>query len=241
VHQQALRSGETDFRLAPGSHASPREGMCIVELTSILAGEEFSDHPDCVCPVIGAYLRSWNDRASHVDRQRLIPYADRIVGSRADAQTTRLRRDICLRWTGADLSRGPLARGAARSGMRLRIGFLLGIGAAIRLNRGAATYAARIAVTRYEADAALRLLEELLEAGGGSDDLVNRSRNGNGDEVRRALETAIRGPHNGNGNGNGNGHGHVPADGNGHVPADGNGHATNGNGHAAEASEKALV
>ena len=51
------------LRLDPGSHASPREGVCIVELASILAKEKFSDEPDCVCPVIGAYLRSWNDRA----------------------------------------------------------------------------------------------------------------------------------------------------------------------------------
>ena len=71
------------LRLEAGSHDSPGDGVCIVELASVIAGEPFSDHPRCVCKVIAAFLRSWNDRASHSARQRLLPYAERVVGSRA--------------------------------------------------------------------------------------------------------------------------------------------------------------
>jgi hypothetical protein len=63
------------LRLEPGTHSSPRDGVCVVELASLLGGEEFSDRPDCVDEVLAAFLRSWNDRAAHADRQRLFPYA----------------------------------------------------------------------------------------------------------------------------------------------------------------------
>ena len=45
-------------RLSRGKHASPRSGACVMELASMLAGEPFSDRPDCACPVIGAFLRA---------------------------------------------------------------------------------------------------------------------------------------------------------------------------------------
>ena len=48
-------------RLRRGKHASPEKGVCVMELASMLAGEPFSDRPQAVCPVIGAYLRSYND------------------------------------------------------------------------------------------------------------------------------------------------------------------------------------
>jgi hypothetical protein len=32
-----------------------------MELSSMLAGEPFTDHPVAVCPVIGALLRTYND------------------------------------------------------------------------------------------------------------------------------------------------------------------------------------
>ena len=83
-------------RLEFGSHASPDDGVCVVELASLISGEDFSDRPDCVCEVIAAYLRSWNDRLGHRERQRLCPYADRVVGTRADRATRALRRDVCL-------------------------------------------------------------------------------------------------------------------------------------------------
>jgi hypothetical protein len=154
------------LRLEPGSHSSPREGVCVVELASLLGGEEFSDRPRCVCAVIAAFMRSWNDRTAHADRQRLVPYAKRAVGSRAGEDVTRLRRDICLIWAGARLDGGPLSRWLQRLAMRVRILAVLGIGSALRLNRGAGEYAARVVFARYDTEAGFTLLDRLLEAGG---------------------------------------------------------------------------
>ena len=153
------------LRLRPGSHRSPREGVCVVELASLLARERFSDRPRCVCRVIAAFLRAWNDRVGYADRQQLLPYAERIVGSREDRATTRMRRDFCLVWAGADLSRGPLRRFLTRLGMRWRIGLFLGLRPALRLNEGAAELAARTVFAELGPGAGPRLLEGLLAAG----------------------------------------------------------------------------
>jgi hypothetical protein len=48
--------------LSKGKHDSREDGACAMELTSMLAGEPFSDHPRSVCPVIGSFLRAYNDR-----------------------------------------------------------------------------------------------------------------------------------------------------------------------------------
>jgi hypothetical protein len=154
-------------RLEPGSHSSPEDGVCVVELSSMVAGEPFSDRPDCVCDVIAAYLRAWNDRAGYVQRQRLLPYATRVIGSRADRATTRRRRDLCLTW--GELVDADSARASgllARLRVRFRLGWLLGLGPALRLNEGAAEYAARVCFVRYGPDTAFRLLDRLIEADG---------------------------------------------------------------------------
>ena len=40
------------IKLSKGKHSSPRDGACVMELASMLAGEKFTDHPESVCPVI---------------------------------------------------------------------------------------------------------------------------------------------------------------------------------------------
>jgi hypothetical protein len=156
----------TPVRLSEGGHSSPREGVCVVELASLIADEEFSDRPRCVCPVIGAFLRGWNDRAPYAERQRLSPYAERIVGSRGGPSLTRERREICLRWAGADLSHGGMVRRLwSRAEMRVRIAIFCGPGAALRPNEGAGDYAARVAMCRGEPERAFELLNTLLVAG----------------------------------------------------------------------------
>ena len=144
----------TPVRLAPGTHSSPHEGVCVVELASLIADEKFSDRPRCVCPVIGAFLRGWNDRAPHVERQRLGPYAPRIVGSRSNRRVTRQRRDICLEWAGADLSHGGVRGLLSRARMRVRIAVFCGLGAAVRLNEGAGDYTSRVALARGDPERA---------------------------------------------------------------------------------------
>ena len=201
------------LRLEPGSHRSPRDGVCLLELTSILAREEFSDRPRCVCKVIAAFLRSWNDRSSHAERQRLRPYATRVVRSRASRDVTQRRRDICLIWAGADLSGNALSRAIRRFGMRLRILALCGIRPALRLNEGAGELAARIVFARYDSKTGLRLVDKLLEVGSESEHGTPKDGSGGNALARAVVERALCEPAplppaagSRNGNGNGNGH-----------------------------------
>jgi hypothetical protein len=85
-------------RLERGRHTTPDEGMCVMELASVLAGEPFSDRPHAVCPVIGAVLRAYNDRVEPDRRQALIPYASEIVGTRAGRALERERAARCVSW-----------------------------------------------------------------------------------------------------------------------------------------------
>ena len=137
-------------RLDPGAHRSPSHGVCLLELASLMAREKFSDRPRCVCVVIAAFLRDWNDRSGYAQRQRLRPYARRVIGSRAGRSVTHRRRDVCLIWAGADLSGNWVSRAFRRTAMRLRILAILGIRPALRLNEGAGQLAARVVFSRYD-------------------------------------------------------------------------------------------
>jgi len=180
-------SSASSVRLEPGRHRSADDGVCVVELASIVGGEPFSDRPDCVCPVIGSFLRSWNDAVGYADRQRLEPYASKVVGTGGQRRISRIRRDICLSYGGANLSRGPIRRAASRLRMRARIAWTVGIFPSIWLKEGAGAYAARACFAQDETAEAFDLLDRLLAVGASPSDGGSRS--------------------NGNGNGNGNGHG----------------------------------
>jgi hypothetical protein len=85
-------------RLARGRHQSPDQGACVMELSSMLAGEPFSDHPRSVCPVIGAFLRAYNDGLPDDRRQDLYEYAAKAVGSAGGRHARRVRARMCLEW-----------------------------------------------------------------------------------------------------------------------------------------------
>lgn len=48
------------IELKAGQHSSIDDGACLLEVVSYVAGEPWSDHPECVCPVLGAFGREWN-------------------------------------------------------------------------------------------------------------------------------------------------------------------------------------
>jgi hypothetical protein len=196
------------LRLEPGSHRSPNDGVCVVELASMIAGEPFSDRPGCVCRVLGSFLRSWNDRAGYADRQRLYPYASRVVGTGGYRRISRIRRDICLSYAGADLEHGPLRRALARLRMRGRIAWAVGLGSALRLKSGAGAYAARVCFARGGSDQAFALLDRLLDVG--SSPTAQHAPTLPSGWVPGSLEELE--PSNGNGNGSANGNGHRDAD-----------------------------
>ena len=79
------------IRLSRGKHSSPEEGACVMELASMIAGEPFSDRPASACPVIGSFMRTYNDWVDDTRRQDLYAYAAKLVGSRASEQVERAR------------------------------------------------------------------------------------------------------------------------------------------------------
>ena len=92
------------IKLSKGKHTSPDDGACVMELASMLSGEPFTDHPASVCPVIGSFLRSYNDSIDDSRRQTLYEYASRVVGSRACQRIQQARADRLNRWA-AEMSR----------------------------------------------------------------------------------------------------------------------------------------
>jgi hypothetical protein len=127
-----------------------------MELASMLAGERFTDKPRCVDPVLAAYLRAFNDRLGHRDRQRLMPYAARVVGTRAGRGRRRERMRMCLAFAGL---RSPTLA-------RLRFALVLGLRWGLRAEAGAAEHAARLAIAEDRVEAGFGLLEALI---GGSE------------------------------------------------------------------------
>jgi hypothetical protein len=69
--------------LGKGRHKSAAGGMGTMEAVAWLAGEKHSDHPECTCPVIAAYVRPISDWASDEQRQQLRAFLPRLIGSRS--------------------------------------------------------------------------------------------------------------------------------------------------------------
>ncbi|MBV8430260.1 MAG: hypothetical protein JO244_03805 [Solirubrobacterales bacterium] len=86
------------IKLSKGKHASPDDGACVMELASMLADEPFSDHPASSCPVIGSFLRAYNDSIDDARRQDLYAFAAKVVGSRASINVQRARADLLVEW-----------------------------------------------------------------------------------------------------------------------------------------------
>jgi hypothetical protein len=55
--------------------------MCVMSLVACLAGEEHGDSPSCASPLIRAFAIPLNDNMPHAVRQRLKPFAPRILGT----------------------------------------------------------------------------------------------------------------------------------------------------------------
>ena len=73
-----------NLRLPPlkrGAHSSPEAGVCAMEMVAFLERLPHSDAPECTCPVIAAYVRGINDMLPDGERNRLLPYLPRLVGT----------------------------------------------------------------------------------------------------------------------------------------------------------------
>jgi hypothetical protein len=154
------------IKLSKGKHSSPEDGACVMELASMLAGEPFTDHPVSVCPVIGSFLRSYNDSVDETRRQTLYEYASSAVGSRMAASVQQARAARLAEWAEEMQRSRFLFRSPLRLVGRMRKPPIEAIG----------TYAVH-AIPRHTDEthtAVLELIDELLAIGPRHDTLSAR-------------------------------------------------------------------
>ena len=88
-----------EVTLHKGLHNDPSEGHCLLEVVSMFAGEPFSDSPDCVCPVLAEFGRSWNDGLTdNAAREQLRQYIPRLVGTKSTEEVESRRSMMSADW-----------------------------------------------------------------------------------------------------------------------------------------------
>ena len=70
--------------LGRGKHRNPKKGACFMELASFLAGERWSDHPQCTHPLLAMLARAVNDLTSDEARPQLAPLIPSVIGLTSD-------------------------------------------------------------------------------------------------------------------------------------------------------------
>lgn len=71
-------------QLSRGRHRSAKTGACFMEFASYLAGEPWSDSPQCTDPLLSHLARGVNDRLSDARRNEIAPDVPRVIGLRGD-------------------------------------------------------------------------------------------------------------------------------------------------------------
>jgi hypothetical protein len=90
------------WSLKEGAHEKNTDGeLCVMEAVAYVAGRPWSDAPPCVCPVLGAFMRSWNDGLpSDADRDRLLkPFIPKLIGTKATKKIEERRAFMAMDWT----------------------------------------------------------------------------------------------------------------------------------------------
>jgi hypothetical protein len=80
--------------LSAGSHDADHGEACVMEYVSLLAGEEWSDRPECTHPMLAHEARTTNDLLRDGDRTRLVPLIGRLFGTTEDSPKLRTRLRI---------------------------------------------------------------------------------------------------------------------------------------------------
>jgi hypothetical protein len=97
-------------RLMPGHHEHPGDGVCVMELASMLAGEPLTDQPRTVSRTLAGLLRGYNDGLDDTRRQTLKAYAAESLGTARGRALERERRRLLRAWLERERgTRGPLA------------------------------------------------------------------------------------------------------------------------------------
>lgn len=76
--------------LSAGRHRNPRKGACFMEMASYLAGERWSDHPQCTHPLLASMARLVNDALTDEERTRIAVLVPDVVGVTSD------RLEVCV-------------------------------------------------------------------------------------------------------------------------------------------------
>jgi hypothetical protein len=85
--------------LKSGAHESPEDGMCLLEVVSMFADEDFGDSPACVDSILAQFGRSWNDgMRSDAERAQLKQYIARLPGTNKGSALSQKRGWMALDW-----------------------------------------------------------------------------------------------------------------------------------------------
>jgi hypothetical protein len=86
--------------IARGSHGGRGNGLCVMEAVAWFASEPHSDHPECVSPIIAAFLRSWNDVLPDDEtRNRLLkPLVPKLPGTSVGKAAEDRRAWMIMDW-----------------------------------------------------------------------------------------------------------------------------------------------
>lgn len=75
------------------------DDMCAMEAVAYIAGEPWSDHPWCACPVITVFMISWNDALPDDERSSLLlPLIPKLVGTRSTPEVEQRRSLMAADW-----------------------------------------------------------------------------------------------------------------------------------------------
>jgi len=85
------------LQLKAGSHRPDSGEACLLEAVSFVAGEPWSDRPQCVSQILGAYGRKLNDVLPDSKRQQLVPLIPKLIGTAGDGLDEQ-RSYLALDW-----------------------------------------------------------------------------------------------------------------------------------------------
>jgi hypothetical protein len=93
-----MAANHQTVQLARGRHYRADDGVCVMELASMLAGEPLTDRPRTVSRTLAALLRGYNDGLDHTRRQQLKRYAAESLGTARGRAVERERRRVVRAW-----------------------------------------------------------------------------------------------------------------------------------------------
>ena len=96
-----------DLKLVSGAGRGQEDRFCVMEAASVydpksralkVNGVTITDQPKSVSPVIGAFLRRWNDGMNDTDRQILKPLIGRVIGTNTGHVDDQVRAYLAVDW-----------------------------------------------------------------------------------------------------------------------------------------------